>query len=312
MNEGSFWWHVNILAYESFWNVNIFLIKCLWALVQASVHNVNFWGRFSACSGQINTLKTRIETPVKETCTSIGKASWPIRFLDRTWFLIFAVEHWFGCRATEPGITGDIGAIEVWLIDWLNMVCTYVTTLSDWSTRFLYGSQPSGREEFQRECQSCRLWQTGINHLTPKCTVDPLNDGTQILVALKINDLLHDQYLVRISLRTFRGVLIYPSTNPEATSVALFTIRVVQRVSTFVQFNLFVKNNGYLQLERECKLNASTFYVYARWRVWWAFKFYWQILCQPVEAVSLLRSLVNLMSSFSKNEIPSSVQDEAR
>ena len=30
-----------------------------------------------------------------------------------------AVEHWFGCRATEPSFAGDIGAIEVWLIDWL-------------------------------------------------------------------------------------------------------------------------------------------------------------------------------------------------
>ena len=30
-----------------------------------------------------------------------------------------AFEHWFGCRATEPGCAGDIGAIEVWLIDWL-------------------------------------------------------------------------------------------------------------------------------------------------------------------------------------------------
>ena len=35
------------------------------------------------------------------------------------------VEHWFGCRATEPGFAGDIGAIEVWLIDWL----------IDWSQR---------------------------------------------------------------------------------------------------------------------------------------------------------------------------------
>ena len=34
-------------------------------------------------------------------------------------FLDFAVEHWFGCHATEPGFAGDIGAIKVWLIDWL-------------------------------------------------------------------------------------------------------------------------------------------------------------------------------------------------
>ena len=37
----------------------------------------------------------------------------------RNCFLDFAVEHWFGCRATEPGFARDIGAIEVWLIDWL-------------------------------------------------------------------------------------------------------------------------------------------------------------------------------------------------
>ena len=37
----------------------------------------------------------------------------------RSCFLDFAVEHWFGCCTTEPGFVGDIGAIEVWLIDWL-------------------------------------------------------------------------------------------------------------------------------------------------------------------------------------------------
>ena len=33
-------------------------------------------------------------------------------------FIDFAVEYWFGCRATVPGFTGDIGTIETWLIDW--------------------------------------------------------------------------------------------------------------------------------------------------------------------------------------------------
>ena len=37
----------------------------------------------------------------------------------RDCFLDFAVEHWVGCRATEPGFAVDIGAIEVWLIDLL-------------------------------------------------------------------------------------------------------------------------------------------------------------------------------------------------
>ena len=37
----------------------------------------------------------------------------------RNCFLDFAIEHWFGCCTTEPGFAGNIGAIEVWLIDWL-------------------------------------------------------------------------------------------------------------------------------------------------------------------------------------------------
>ena len=35
----------------------------------------------------------------------------------RNCFLDFAVEHWFGCRTTEPGFARDISTIEVWLID---------------------------------------------------------------------------------------------------------------------------------------------------------------------------------------------------
>ena len=35
----------------------------------------------------------------------------------RNCFLGFAVEHWFPCRATEPGFAGDIGAIKVWSIN---------------------------------------------------------------------------------------------------------------------------------------------------------------------------------------------------
>ena len=34
---------------------------------------------------------------------------------------VSAVDHWFCCGATEPGFAGDIGAIEVWLIDWLKV-----------------------------------------------------------------------------------------------------------------------------------------------------------------------------------------------
>ena len=52
----------------------------------------------------------------------------------RNCFLDFAVEHWFGCRATEPRFAGDIGAIEIWLIDWLiylhSMLATSLPTYS--------------------------------------------------------------------------------------------------------------------------------------------------------------------------------------
>ena len=52
---------------------------------------------------------------------STVETQWVINMIElwRNCFLDFAVEHWFVCRATEPGFAGDIGAIEVWLIDWL-------------------------------------------------------------------------------------------------------------------------------------------------------------------------------------------------
>ena len=31
----------------------------------------------------------------------------------------FVFEHQSGCCATEPGYAGDIGTIDIWLIDWL-------------------------------------------------------------------------------------------------------------------------------------------------------------------------------------------------
>ena len=51
----------------------------------------------------------------------------------RNCFLDFAVKHWFDCRTTESGFTGDIGAIEVWLID---MMGTF------------FGFDSIGRQEF--------------------------------------------------------------------------------------------------------------------------------------------------------------------
>ena len=51
----------------------------------------------------------------------------------RNCFLDFAVEHWFGWCATESGFAGDIGAIEVWLIDWLmSFVLVSVRYIIEW------------------------------------------------------------------------------------------------------------------------------------------------------------------------------------
>ena len=44
----------------------------------------------------------------------------------------FAFEHRSGCCATESGYAGDIGAIEIWLIDWLKTKSTGAT-IHTWS-----------------------------------------------------------------------------------------------------------------------------------------------------------------------------------
>ena len=45
-----------------------------------------------------------------------GVTEWVEHRNQQFFSLDFAVEHWSGCRATEPGFAGDIGAIKVWLI----------------------------------------------------------------------------------------------------------------------------------------------------------------------------------------------------
>ena len=42
--------------------------------------------------------------------------------VTRNDFNDFAFEYRSGCRATEPGYTRDIGAIEIWLIDWFDWI----------------------------------------------------------------------------------------------------------------------------------------------------------------------------------------------
>ena len=49
-------------------------------------------------------------------------------------FFDFAIEHQFGCRATEPGFAGDIGAREIWFIDWLIPFHTFMDR--SWTMKF--------------------------------------------------------------------------------------------------------------------------------------------------------------------------------
>ena len=50
--------------------------------------------------------------PLTDTSTPAG----PLKLWNC--FIDFAIEHWFGCQATEPGYTRDMDAVEMWLIDW--------------------------------------------------------------------------------------------------------------------------------------------------------------------------------------------------
>ena len=70
----------------------------------------------------------------------------------RNCLLDFFVEHWFGCRATEPGFAGDIGAIEVWLIDWLKIK----------RTKFLHIDRP---QKDQRSRQVSNLYPAAMVEL---------------------------------------------------------------------------------------------------------------------------------------------------
>ena len=40
-------------------------------------------------------------------------------------FIAFPIEHWFGCRATEPGFAGDIGYWAILLINWKVHISSY-------------------------------------------------------------------------------------------------------------------------------------------------------------------------------------------
>ena len=69
--------------------------------------------------------------------------------LLRNCFLDFAVEHWLGCFSTKPGFVGDIGAIEIWLIDRLIDWLIEKEVLSR-SIHFFTGCRPDPEHPHQR------------------------------------------------------------------------------------------------------------------------------------------------------------------
>ena len=72
----------------------------------------------------------------------------------RNCFLEFAIKHWFGCRTTEPGFAEDIGAIEIWLTDWL---------IDPPTPPNLYGSTSSTVTQF---VQSDHFWMNCLHILS--------------------------------------------------------------------------------------------------------------------------------------------------
>ena len=96
--------------------------------------------------------------------------SFPLRH-GHTWrpvdakelFYRFAVEHWFGCRITEPGFPGNISAVEIWLIDWMVMMrLPLLSVQSDhicvqrWKT---YSRHVHPRLSLYHSPRLCTTWQ---------------------------------------------------------------------------------------------------------------------------------------------------------
>ena len=69
----------------------------------------------------------------------------------------FAFEHRSGCCATEPGYAGDIGAIEIWLIDWLIDYMLTVTLKFNWAG-FIEHSERYSHKQHKPIMGVTRVW----------------------------------------------------------------------------------------------------------------------------------------------------------
>ena len=117
----------------------------------------------------------------------------------RNCFLDFAVEHWFGCRTTEPGFAGDIGAIEVWLIDWLiDICCTTQRCLlrhcQNWKSKHYRPYTSSRREACNDKTGSVGLDHSGNSSsqsgtVSQWCQRSKIDDGELFLLQYTIREL---------------------------------------------------------------------------------------------------------------------------
>ena len=82
----------------------------------------------------------------------------------RNGFNDFAFEHRSGCCATEPGYAGDIGAIEIWLIDWLKSPFMSDTTSFSETNSRLYHASSNGASRDMICVQRYRDKQGIIKH----------------------------------------------------------------------------------------------------------------------------------------------------
>ena len=75
------------------------------------------------CSAvSVATFKKYLKTHIFNFGLSLLDIDGP--FMLQNCFIDFAVEHGFRFCATENGFVGDIGAMEIWMIDWIESLRT--------------------------------------------------------------------------------------------------------------------------------------------------------------------------------------------
>ena len=123
-------------------------IKLCWSLGSGPTQA---WGLFTLApllSGTTRHFSCNLQEVSQDTSLWLGLSSIETSMSDGSlmlWnhFINFAVEHQFGCCATQSGYNRDIGAIEIWLIDWL---------MTPWTDRWAVNSTEMLQTESEWSC----------------------------------------------------------------------------------------------------------------------------------------------------------------